>query len=526
MRTGIAAALRRRVRGDVIDDPRGLRRYARDQSIYSIAPTVVVVPHSVDDVLAALEAAREAGLPVTARAGGSGTAGAALGRGLVMAFRKDSPLNRILGIGPDAGALRAVAEPAVLHSDLQAALRRTGHFLPADPSSGNISLIGGNIATKASGPHALRHGSIDRYLHSLHFVTADGLLIDTADETTIPETLKGGLEALRDEILADGETVELLEGRMSMKVASGYNLFAFLRCEAVGDLLAQLLVGSVGTLGIVVRATLGAEPVAEGHSTTLLYFAGLDAAGEAASRMRELPVDAIEIISHRTVAMVREHHPELPGPDGEAHMLLVGTSGPGRRELQERVERLARGLGDVLVAPPVSVEDEKGQEAVWRIRKALLPTVRTWRRGMEALSVVNDVGVPPHSLAPFIRDAESIFDELGLRAAIYGHAGSGNLHLRPLFDAAAPDLPELIRRVADRVYEAVVRYGGTITAEHGMGRVRAPYLTMEWGRKAVAYMRRVKELLDPEDLLNPGVMFSDRPITEDLAPLRRPAGPA
>jgi FAD/FMN-containing dehydrogenase len=518
----LASDLRSRVRGVVIDDPRALARYARDQSIYEVRPKVVVVPDCTEDVHEVIGLAREAGVAVTARGGGSGTAGAALGNGIVLVFARRGPLSRILEVTECEGKAVAVVEPAVVHSDLQAALGETGHFLPADPSSGNVSLIGGNIATKASGPHALRHGSIDRYVRSLRFITARGELIDTAEDATIPARLSGGIRALRRELLADEPARSLLESRLPMKTASGYNLFAFLRHREPGQILAQLMAGSVGTLGIVVGATLGGEPLEEGHSTTLLYFRSLDSAGAAADRLRELPVDAIEIISHRTVAMVREHHPELPAPDGEAHMLLVETSGPGRRELQERVEHFALGLRDALAAPPACVEGEEDQAAVWRIRKALLPTVRTWRRGMEALSVVNDVGVPPPALAAFIREVEGIFDRFGLTAAVYGHAGSGNLHLRPLFDAGDPNLPELIERVADSVYEAVVRYGGTITAEHGMGRVRAPYLALEWGERTVSYMRRVKELMDPDGILNPGVMFSDRPITEDLAPLPRP----
>jgi hypothetical protein len=122
-------------------------------------------------------------------------------------------------------------------------------------------------------------------------------------------------------------------------------------------------------------------------------------------------------------------------------------------------------------------------------------------------------------LADFIRDVEAIFDELDLTAAIYGHAGSGNLHLRPLFDRHAPNLPALLEEVADRVYEAVLRYGGTITAEHGMGRLRTPYLAREWGEDMMRHMRRVKEIFDPDGVLNPDVMFSDRALTDDLKPL-------
>jgi FAD/FMN-containing dehydrogenase len=137
--------------------------------------------------------------------------------------------------------------------------------------------------------------------------------------------------------------------------------------------------------------------------------------------------------------------------------------------------------------------------------------------------VVNDVGVDVIHLADLIGDIEAIFARLGLEAAIYGHAGSGNLHLRPLFDVSDPDLPSLLTRVADEVYEAVFRYDGTCTAEHGMGRLRAPYLEREWGPAITGYMRRVKTLFDPDDLLNPDVMFGDRALTDDLKTVQRDA---
>jgi FAD/FMN-containing dehydrogenase len=150
------------------------------------------------------------------------------------------------------------------------------------------------------------------------------------------------------------------------------------------------------------------------------------------------------------------------------------------------------------------------------VRKSLFPTLRNYRGHLKALSVVNDVGVDPSYLANLILELQAIFDRHQLLAAIYGHAGSGNLHLRPLFDTTDPNLPQLLVRVADDVYEAVLRYDGTITAEHGMGRLRVPYLVREWGETIVEYMRRVKDIFDPEDVLNPGVMFGDRSLVDDM----------
>jgi len=150
------------------------------------------------------------------------------------------------------------------------------------------------------------------------------------------------------------------------------------------------------------------------------------------------------------------------------------------------------------------------------VRKQILGLIRNPQPGFQALSVVNDVGVPPENLAGFISEVEQVFARQRLTSLIYGHAGSGNLHLRPLFDLTLPGLPARIQRLADEIYQVVLRYGGTISGEHGMGRLRAPFLPREWGAALYGYMREVKEIFDPGDLFNPGVVFSDRPITDHL----------
>jgi FAD/FMN-containing dehydrogenase len=512
--TQIGAALRGRLKGEVLAERSALTPFSTDQSIYQLWPLVVVVPADVEDVVEVVRFAREEGLPLTPRGGGTSTAGSSLGTGIVLAFRRGSPLNRILDFGGDPP--RVTAEPALLHDDLQKYLRERGYYLPADPSSGNICLLGGNIATKASGPHAFRHGSIDRYLLSLQFVTAEGDVVDTADERTIPRRIRDAILALRADVLADNVGVGRLRARQEMKIASGYNLFTFLRHERVGDFVAQLLIGSVGTLGVVTRATLRAEPYVPERAMTLLYFRHLDEAGEAVVRVKSLQVAAIEIINYSTIAIIRERDAHLAVPDGEAHMLVVEYEGPQRHEQIARVEQIIRERGYEMAWPPITEEGAESQAEVWKVRKGILPMVLSYRRDRKAFSLVNDVGVDEVYLAPLIRDVEAIFARHGLQAAIYGHAGSGNLHLRPLFDPADPDLPQLLQRVAGEVYEAVFRYGGTITAEHGMGRVRAPFLEREWGPVMVGYMRRIKEAFDPAGLLNPGAMFPVQGLTENM----------
>jgi len=515
----ISRALGRLVRCPVLGDDKTLNRYSTDYSIYQIRPMVVVLPQHVEDVVAVVRFARDEGIPLTPRAGGSNTAGSALGRGIMLTIGRAGPMNRIIGFDEIEGQPRVTIEPGLVHDELQRYLRKRGLYLPSDPSSGAISLLGGNIATKASGPHALKHGSIDRYLCHLQFVTIDGDVVDTADEASLPSGITEGVRALRDDVLADDEARRRLTARQEMKLASGYNLFTLIRHHRIGEWVGQLLVGSVGTLGVITQATLRAEPYVEGRATTLLTFRSLSEACDAVQHIRQLDVSAIEILDCNTIALIRQRRSDLEVPDGSVNVLLIEYAGTQRYELIAQVERRVRQNGYQLAGPIVTVEGEEEQARLWSVRKAVLPTLRSYRAGWKALSVVNDVGVDVTRLADFIRDVQAIFDELGITVAIYGHAGSGNLHLRPLFDPHAPDLPSLLTRVADSVYDAVLRYDGTITAEHGMGRLRTPYLPLEWGQGMMRYMRQAKQIYDPADLLNPDVMFGERALTDDLGPV-------
>lgn len=514
--TRLAQKLRQVVRGRVLADLKSLQRYSRDQSIYQIVPRTVVLPADTEDVRRLVGFTVQEGIPLTARGGGSGTAGGALGGGIVMALPRNGFWGRIGDLTVDGARVLIPVGAGVYHNDLQKFLKRQGYFLPADVSSADISRIGGNIATKASGPHALRFGSIDRFLETVEFVTVQGEVVNTADETTIPERLARMLADLEGRIAADAAARERLAARRELKTASGYNLFAFLNGMSPGQRLAQLLTGSVGSLGLVTGATLRAEVFERERAAMLLYFDDLAEAGQAVCTLRELEVAAIELISRETVQVLQERT-ELPaGLAVDAHLLLVELTGAGCRGGIPGVQTLLRSGGFRPAQPPAVAENEAEIDRLWALRKQILWLIRHPRPHLRALSVVNDVGVPPDRLADFVREVQQVFSRRRITALIYGHAGSGNLHLRPLFDLTLPDLPGRVRELADAVYETVLRHGGTVTAEHGMGPLRAPWLRREWGDALYGYMRELKRIFDPDDLLNPGVMFSDRPITENM----------
>ncbi len=503
------------VQGHVLTGQDAVRKYSRDQSIYEIRPMAVVLPEHIEDVKKIVEFARGEGLPVTARGGGSGLAGSALGHGLVMALPQNEFWDSISGFSETHGAARVSAGAGVNHSDLQMFLKERGYFLPADVTSAKISRVGGNIATKASGPHALKYGSIDRFVESLEFITAEGELVDTADELTIPGRIAMRLADLERRIRGDAVAWKFLESRKGLKTASGYNLFAFVKELSAGERIAQLLVGSVGTLGLITRASLRAEVHEPERAAILLYFDDLEQAGRAVWFLRELDIAAIELISRETLRIIRERTllPHVLSID--ANVLLMELAGT---DLRSRIEQITMHIGrsDLKMSMPPAAIAESEIENLWDVRKRILWLIEHPKRGLRALAVVNDVAVPLPRLAEFIGDAQKVFAAHRMTALIYGHAGNGNLHLRPLFDTTLPDLAGRVRRLADDVYEVVFRYNGTVTAEHGMGRLRAPYLKREWGDVLYTYMREVKTIFDPQDIFNPGAMFNDEPITDNM----------
>ncbi len=519
-----------RFAGRIADDERTLRRYSTDMSIFRIEPQAVLFPAAADDITAAFSFSRAESVPVTLRCGGTSTGGSAVGAGIILVLTESAELAQTELLGESDGRLRVRVGPSVRHDDLQRALAERGYFLPSDPTSGPISYIGGNVGARASGPHALRHGSIDSYVVALEAVTIDGELMDTASADSVPRRLIEGVQAISQDLRADGELAALLSRRRGLKSASGYTIDS-LAAEMPTELqIAKLMCGQVGTLAAVTSVTLEALPRAEGGAGALLGFRSAAEAFAAVPALARFRPDAIEFMNREAMEIAREKgrfpaaaRPAVEMATGYEAVLLVELSGAGARERMEELSRAA-GPGESKRRAPVPAVagmhvafDPSERAALWTARKGLMPAVLNYSPRHRALSVVNDVGVPVDRLAEFVERVQAVFSHFELPAPIYGHAGNGNLHLRPLFDLDRPGLAGLVQEVAEEIYTAVVDLGGTVTGEHGMGRLRAPYLRAEWGDSGFRIMQRIKTLFDPDDLLNPGTMFVEDRIYRNLS---------
>lgn len=515
-RSLIAGKLRKLLKGDVLTDERALDRFSRDQSIYEIRPLAAVFPSSMEDLQRTILFASNEGLHITPRGGGSGTAGSALGNGIVIALQHGGFLGQIADFSVKNGTPLINLGAGVYHNELQEYLRARGFFLPADVSSAKISQIGGNIATKASGPHALKYGSIDRFIENIEFFTARGELVNTADETTIPVRIKEELMNMARRIGEDEQARSFLESRQNMKTASGYNLFSLIHGYSMGRLLAQLFAGSNGTLGFITGASLRGEIYEPARAVMLLYFDDLAEVGEAVSAICNFGAAALEIMNRETVRVIRERSKNRIEFSENAHMLLIEFEGRECFDEMDKIAGLIESEGYRLVRKPVVATSEEDIEKLWEMRKRILPFISNLKPPLKAFAIVNDVGVSPSCLVNLINDLQVVFRKHDIETLIYGHAGDGNLHLRPLFDLSKPDMVKRIKGLADDVYNAVFRYGGTISGEHGVGRLKAPYLEREWGENLFGYMKEVKNIFDPQGTFNPDVIFSNRSITDDM----------
>lgn len=434
----------------VVADPALMGAWSRDQSPIApdAAPLAVVRARSVDDVVTALRWAQRHGVAVVTRGAGTGLTGGAnaLAGCLVLSV---AGMDRIVAI--DAARRLATVQPGVVNADLDRAAAEHGLRYAPDPGSRDTCTIGGNIATNAGGMACCKYG-----------VTADHVAALTV-------------------VLADGEVVRL--GAATRKNVAGLDLL-------------RLMIGSEGTLGVIVEADVWLLPAVATASTVAASFASLGAAMEAVVEIGgRLTPSAVELMDRTTVAAVEQM--AGMGLDTEAEaLLLVVCDGPSAAVEAEQVERTARthGAGEVY-----RTDDRAEGEEFLAARRLALPALE--RQGSILL---DDVGVPLDALPAMVGAIEQIAADEQVTIGTFGHAADGNLHPTVVFDATDPDQRARAESAFARILDAALAHGGTITGEHGVGALKLPFLERQVGARELDLMRQVRAVFDPEGRLNPG----------------------
>jgi FAD/FMN-containing dehydrogenase len=495
-------------RGALVIDEAGRRPFADASGILSALPRAVAVPRDADDVAALLRWASAERVTLVPRGAGTGMPGGNVGAGvsvdLVSHFRAPPAI--------DAESRTARVEPGTTLWELNAAAAPHGLRFPVDPSSGEVCTFGGMIANNSGGSHTVRYGSTRAWVHALDVVLADGTRLTTTRGEIERHPRLAEILARVDAALAPARDDVLARWPRVRKNSSGYALKEYLES---GDAV-DLLVGSEGTLALTTSAVVRLAPITAARGLALVEFTDLAAAGAAVERIFELGPSTCEMIDRTFIDLVRSggEDPGYPLREGLEAILFVEFEGDSESEVAARLAAVERAMEGVADLVSVAAE-EMQQERLWHVRHAASPLIAKLAGGRVSMQFIEDGVVPIARLADYIRFLRRVLADRALPAVIFGHAGDGNLHVNPLVDVSKPGWREEVEAVIYEVAVGVAALGGTMTGEHGDGRLRAPLIDIIWSPETVACFRAVKKAFDPAGILNPGVILplpAQRPL--------------
>ncbi len=491
-----------------------LEARAGDASIYRLVPRVVVLPRDEEDLAKLLNYCRSNRFYLTFRAAGTSLSGQAVTDGILVDVATYWRGIRILEDGK-----KIALQPGVIGARANEVLAQYNRKIGPDPASINACMVGGIAANNASGMCCDVAGNSYHTMASMRFMLADGLVIDSAepDADSIlkmkrPDLYEGLLE-IRREILATPGLADRIRQKFAIKNTCGYSLNAFVDFDRPINILTHLLIGSEGTLGFISEITYHTIHEFALKATALVFFEQFVDAHRSVKPLAEAGAAVVEIMDSAAMRSVEGemHYDFAVRPEMGA--LLVEFQEPDEDSLRSRLGEAERILSAFkLLTPAEFTRDPQKREQYWHMRKGLFPSVGAMRRTGTAV-IIEDVCVRPEQLADCAVDLQGLFAKHEFPdTIIFGHAKAGNLHFVICTDFADPRQRENYAHLMDDVMELIVKkYDGSLKGEHGTGRNVAPYVKLEWGEDLYAIMRRVKTLLDPDNILNPGVILNDDP---------------
>ncbi|MDQ0189809.1 FAD-binding protein [Alicyclobacillus cycloheptanicus] len=443
--------------GRVLTDEADRYSYAYDGSFGTYLPDIVVQTNKVDEILDLMKFANEELIPVYPRGQSTSLSGGPLPvyGGIVLDM---SVMNDVLEI--DDQNLIAVVSPGVLTADIHKAAEQKGLFYPPDPSSSHVSTIGGNLAENSGGPRGLKYGVTKDYVIGLEVITPQGELIRT--------------------------------GGATVKNVTGYDL-------------TKLIVGSEGTLGIITKAILRLIPKPAATKTAMAIFDSLVDAGTAISKILSSGIlpSKLELMDQASMVAVENYEP-CNLPIDAAAMILIELDGHPMAVEDEliKVRHLCDRVGAVEVRIPANPAEEV---ELWKARKLVSPAIVR----IKPTKISEDATVPRSKIPEMCQRLQEIKQKYNLHLVVFGHAGDGNLHPNIVADKSDKEEMRRVEQAVSEIFEAAIALGGTLSGEHGIGLMKAPFMEMELGAIGVQMMKRIKQSWDPNNILNPGKIFPE-----------------
>jgi len=439
--------------GNVLTAHEDLYCYSRDASWFQAMPDVVVRPHTTEEVAAVVRLANEEKVPITPRGAGTNLSGGAIPiqGGIVVDL---SGMRRIIEI--DRTNLRAIVEPGVIHAELERELAKHGLFWPPDPASSEVCTMGGILAECGGGMRALKYGTARDWVLGLEVVLPTGEVIQT--------------------------------GALTLKCASGWDF-------------TRLFIRSEGMLGIITKAILKVRPLPEAMVRMFAVFDELEAAASTVAMIFEAGVvpTIMEILDRPTIRVVNEYA-KLRLPEAGAIIILdIDGTKEECEKLAAKVETILRKAGAKSISRATT---KREMEELYAARRAAFPALSQ----LSPTTLIEDVTVPVSKLPEMIKRIEDISRKHGVFIATFGHVGDGNLHPVICTDERNPEVWNRAMRCFEEIFRAALELGGTISGEHGVGLAKVPFFKEEAGEVVIDLMRKIKKVIDPNNIMNPGKM--------------------
>ena len=523
-----AKSLRANVAGEVFFDEISRGIYATDASHYQIMPSCVVVPKSAAAAIEAVQLAAAYGVPITPRGGGTSLSGQTTWSGMVLDCSKY--LNQILEVNADESWVRV--QPGVVCDDLNAHVASLGLQFAPDPATGSRANIGGMVGNNSSGTRSVIYGKTIDHVLSCKVALADGTVLTFAPtpchewqaieasggrQGELYSGIRNIVEQNREEIIRRYPKV--------MRRVGGYNLDAFLPEEQGGQPgdwnLSNLIVGSEGTLGVLLETKLRLVPRPKATAVCVVHFNDLIESLVAVAQILQHEPSAVELLDKPVVTEAKTNPTTASMADfvegTPESVLIVEVTGDNPDEASARIRDLAEDLKShgIGYAWPIKTTP-RGVARVWNVRKlglGLLMNAKGRRRGQ---AFIEDACLPIPVLPEYIRKVLAICDRKGVPVTMYAHASVGVLHVRPMLDMHEPADVLRMKEIADAAFDLVMEYGGSWSGEHGDGLLRGEYIPRFFGPKLTNAFREVKRMFDPSGLMNPGKIVDAQPMTENL----------
>ncbi len=504
----LAARLRRALEGEVLFDAYARGRYSTDASIYQIEPIGVVVPRHSADIVAALQLAAEEGVTVLPRGGGTSQIGQTTGASLVVDVSKH--LNRVLAF--DAPARTVTVDPGLVLEPLNKFLKPHGLFYPVEVSTGDRATLGGMAGNNSCGSHSIRYGNMVHNVRTIDALLADGsehrFAEVAADLSGLDADPRYAQIVRRLRALGEREAGEIARRFPKLlRRVGGYNIDTL---KGAGHNMAQLLVGSEGTLALFTRLELNLQPIPPHRVLGICHFPGFYQAMDATQHIVKLDPSAVELVDRtmidlsRDIAMYRSTIERCVRGQPDA-LLLVEFAGEDHDAQLQQLRRLDELMGE-LGFPDAVVEaiDPKFQSAVWEVRKAGLNIMMSMKGDGKPVSFIEDCAVPLEDLAEYTDRLTQVFHKHGTTGTWYAHASVGCLHVRPILNMKDEQGAKKMRAIAEEAFAMVREYKGSHSGEHGDGIARSEFHESMFGAQIVRAFEEVKDVFDPTGLFNPG----------------------